>query len=78
MRVFVTNPEVNSFGLRTKSFGSPTNVRIAIISERRILRAKAIVLLLRVGHALGRVRGRDEVEGVGEWNALDVCGGEAE
>lgn len=78
VRVFVTNPEVNSFRQRAKGFGGPTNVGVTVTGEGRVLGAEAIVLLLRVGHALGGVGGGDEAEGVGERHALHVRGGEAE
>lgn len=77
--VLVTDPEVNSFGLRPNSLGGPINVGITVSSKRRILRAKAIVLLLRVSHKLVvGVGARDEAKSFREWHVLHVRGGEAE
>lgn len=46
--MLITDPEVHSFGFGANSFGGPTKVRVTVISKRRIFRAKAIILLLRV------------------------------
>lgn len=83
LRVFIPNPEIHSFRNATKRVGSPGNVGITIGSQSRILRPKAIVLLLRVGHesqvrrTISTAR-RDKRESFRERHALDVGGSEAE
>ncbi|BAT99831.1 hypothetical protein VIGAN_10135800 [Vigna angularis var. angularis] len=76
--MLVTNPKVHSFGLRANSFGGPTEVGVTVSGERRILRAKAIVLLLRISHKLAGIGIGDEAKGFGEGHVLHVRGGEAE
>lgn len=78
LRVLCTNPEVNSFRRGAESFGGPTDMGVTVTGEGRVFRAKAIVLLLGIGHKLGGVGGGDEVEGVGEGHVLHVSRGEAE
>lgn len=74
----IADPEVDGVGVGpAKSLGGPRDVGVHVAGEGRVLGAKAVVLLLRVGDEGGRGVG-DEAEGGGEGHGLDVGRGEAE
>lgn len=74
----IPNPEIDSFRKAAERFSRPRDMGIDIGGEKRVLRSKAVVLLLGIGYVVWKWRRSNVIEGEGEGHGFDMGGGETE
>ena len=77
LRKMAANPEVDSLRKAAEGFRGPVDVGVTVRSQGRVLRPKAIILLLRISHSfrlhfLAVAGSVDEAESFMEWHALNM------